>query len=321
MRAILKQFILPDEQSQKSFIQLLKNYGIALFLVVVVNTSLVVPADEGIIFGLWDCQMFATGSGRVCLFDKAGNIVRTAPTGNNADAWYLENGNFLFADGNIKEYDSQGRLVWSFSPEVQEGGGAYSCQRLPNGNTVIGENASGRVVEVDSSGKIVFTLDTHPATQNAHDRMRMCRKLQNGNYLVCLKGDMKVKEFKPDGTVVWEHTFKNITFAAVRLPNGHTMVSSLDQVTEVTPDGKEVWEFKTSDLPELGLRNFCGLHVLSNGNIVIGNYAAYDKEGKGVGMFEITRDKKLVWAYVSPGRKDKSMMGVQKLDGDFNPMR
>jgi outer membrane protein assembly factor BamB len=283
--------------------------------------SFAVSAEEGIVFGTWDYPMFTTGGGRVCLFDKEGKIVRTAPTGNNADAWYLENGNFLFADGNIKEYDPQGKLVWSYSPEVQEGGGAYACQRLLNGNTVVGENASGRVVEVDKEGKVVFSLDTHPETKNAHDHMRMCRKLKNGNYLVCMKGDKKVKEFKPDGTVAWEHSFKNITFAAVRLLNGNTLVSSLDQVTEVTPNGKEVWEFKATDLPDLNIRNMCGLHVLKNGNIVIGNYGAYDKDGKGVGMFEITRDKKLVWAYVSPSRKDKSMMGVQKLDGDFNPLR
>jgi len=283
--------------------------------------SLLAQTKDGIVYGNWDYPMFTTGGGRVCLFDKAGNIVRTAPTGNNADAWYLENGNFLFADGNIKEYDPQGNLVWSYSPEVQEGGGAYSCQRLPNGNTVVGENASGRVVEVDREGKIVFSLDTRPETTNVHDHMRMCRKLKNGNYLVCMKGDKKVKEFRPDGAVVWEHSFNNVTFAAVRLPNGNTMVSSLDQVTEVTPDGKEVWEFKTTDLPDLGIRNMCGLHVLANGNIVIGNYAAYDRDGKGVGMFEITRGKKLVWAYVSPGLKDRSMMGVQKLDGDFNPLR
>jgi len=292
---------------------------------VVLSASLMcaslMAAEEGIVFGAWDYPMFTTGSGRVCLFDKDGNVTRTAPTGNNADAWCLENGNFLLADGDIKEYDPQGKLVWSYKPEVRDGGGAYACQRLPNGNTVVGENASGRVVEVDRDGKILFSLDTRPETKNAHDHMRMCRKLANGNYLVCMKGDKKVKEFKPDGTVAWEHAFKNITFAAVRLPNGNTLVSSLDQVTEVTPDGKEVWVFKSADLPDLGIRNMCGLHVLKSGNIVIGNYSAYDKDGKGVGMFEITRDKKLVWAYVSPGRKDKSMMGVQKLDGDFNPLR
>jgi hypothetical protein len=149
----------------------------------------------------------------------------------------------------------------------------------------------------------------------------MCRKLDTGNYLVCHSGDGYVREYKPDGAVVFEYRCKGVAFAAVRLPNGNTMVSSLDQVEEVTPKGEVVWTFKKTDLPELDIRNMTGLHVLKNGNIVIGNYSAYGKDGSGVGMFEITREKKLVWSYVSPGRKDKSMMAVQKLDGDFNPLR
>jgi hypothetical protein len=39
--------------------------------------------------------VLALGSGRVCLYEKDGTILRTAKTGNNADAWYLENGNIL----------------------------------------------------------------------------------------------------------------------------------------------------------------------------------------------------------------------------------
>ncbi|MDR0609304.1 MAG: hypothetical protein LBG58_04285, partial [Planctomycetaceae bacterium] len=58
-----------------------------------------------------------------------------------------------------------------------------------------------------------------------------------------------------------------------------------------------------------------GFQRLKNGNLLIGCYAAYNKEGKGVGMFEITRDKKLVWAYQKPtgDKVDRNMMGVQLL--------
>ena len=278
------------------------------------------PADG--VVGKLDCGMFTTGSGRVCLFEKDGTITRTAKTGNNADAWCLENGNFLFADGKVVEVDKDGKVVWQYKPDSPRADGAMSCQRLPNGNTVVGENAPGQVTEVDKDGKVVFTLKIKPQLKkNEHHVMRMCRKLATGHYLVCHSGDGFVREYKPDGTVVFEYKCKSIAFAAVRLPNGNTMISSLDQVEEVSPKGDVVWDFKKTDLPDLSIRNMTGIHVLKNGNIVIGNYSAYDKDGKGVGMFEITRDKKLVWSYVSPGRKDKSMMGVQKLDGDFNPLR
>jgi hypothetical protein len=278
------------------------------------------PADG--VVGKLECGMFTTGSGRVCLFEKDGTITRTAKTGNNADAWYLENGNFLFADGKVTEVDKDGKVVWQYKPDSPRSDGAMACQRLANGNTVVGENGTAQVTEVDKNGKVVFTLKITPQLKkNEHHVMRMCRKLANGNYLVCHSGDNIVREYKPDGAVVFEYKCKSIAFAAVRLPNGNTMISSLDQVEEVSPKGEVVWDFKKTDLPDLSIRNMTGIHVLKNGNMVIGNYSAYDKDGNGVSMFEITREKKLVWSYVSPGRKDKSMMAVQKLDGDFNPLR
>jgi len=281
-----------------------------------------VRADGGF-EGTIDAQIMALGSGRVCLFAPDGSVVRSAPTGNNADAWLLPNGNFLFADGTVKEVDPQGKVVFEYRPPNQKGGGAYSCQRLANGVTLVGENGSGRVVEVDAAGKVVFEMQTRIVTKNDHHRMRMCRKLANGNYLVCHSGDHIVREYTPQGETAWEHRFANIAFAAVRLPNGNTMASSLDQVSEVSPTGEIVWEFKKDELPACAIRNMTGIQVLKNGNLVVGCYGAYDKgkDGAGTGMFEITRAKKLVWRYVSPGRRDKSMMAVQKLEGDAVPLR
>jgi len=279
------------------------------------------PADG--VVGPLEHQVLALGSGRVCLYEKDGTILRTAKTGNNADAWYLENGNILFADGKVTEVDKDGKVVWQYKPASDRSDGAMACQRLSNGNTVVGENGTEQVTEVDKAGKVVFTLKIKPqAKKNPHHVMRMCRKLENGNYLVCHSGDGAVREYTPDGTVVFEYQCKGIAFAAVRLPNKNTMISSLNQVQEVTPKGEVVWEFKATDLPDLNIRNMTGIQVLKNGNMVIGNYSAYDKKAKtGVGMFEITRDKKCVWSYVSPEFKDSSMMAVQKLDGDFNPLR
>ena len=294
------------------------NLCILLSLVAIIGMA---HAADGV-SGNLEFGVFTTGSGRVCLFEKDGSITRTAKTGNNADAWYLENGHFLFADGKVTEVDKDGKIVWQYKPDSPRGDAAMACQRLANGNTVVGENGTSQVTEVDKNGKVVFTLKIKAQIKKEeHQVMRMCRKLANGNYLVCHSGDRFVREYQPDATVVFEYKCKSLAFAAVRLPNGNTMISSLDQVEEVSPKGEVVWDFKKADLPELMIRNMTGIHVLKNGNMVIGNYSAYDKEGKGVGMFEITREKKLVWSYVSPGLKDKSMMAVQKLDGDFNPMR
>lgn len=269
-----------------------------------------------------EAQILSTGSGRVLLLSPQGDVVWEHKADNIHDAWLLPNGNVIFADGNITEVTRDHKVVFEYRPENQKGGGAYSCQRLANGNTVVGENASGRVVEVDKDGKIVFSMMTRFGNTDEHHHLRMVRKLSNGNYLVSHSQANIVREYKPDGTTAWEKPTKALSFAAVRLANGNTLTSSLNQLTEYDKDGNEVWEFKNTDLPGVLIQNMTGIHVLPNGNIVVGCYAAYNKEGEGTGLFEITRDKKLVWRYVSPGRRDTNMMGVQKLaEGAEPPLR
>jgi len=272
--------------------------------------------------GKLDSQVLATGSGRVMLLSPQGEVVWEHPAGNIHDAWLLPNGNVIFADGNVTEVTRDHKVVFEYKPENQKGGGAYSCQRLANGNTVVGENAAGRVVEVDKDGKVVCAVATRYGNTDDHHHLRMVRKLANGNYLVSHSQGNVVREYKPDGSTAWEKQTKGLTFAAVRLANGNTLVSTLSQITEYDKDGNEVWEFKKDDLPGVTIQNMTGIQVLPNGNIVTGCYSAYTKEGAGTGMLEITREKKLVWSYVSPGRRDSSMMGVQKVvAGEAVPLR
>ena len=269
-----------------------------------------------------EAQVLAAGNGRVLLLSPQGDVVWEHKAGTVHDVWMLPNGNVLFADGNITEVTRDHKVVFEYKPENQKGGGAYSCQRLPNGNTVVGENASGRVVEVDKDGKVVFSLKTNYGKTDDHHHMRMVRKLANGNYLVSHSQANVVREYRPDGTTAWEKPAKALAFAAVRLANGNTLVSSLNQLTEYDKDGNQVWEFKKDDLPGVVIQNMTGIQVLPNGNVVIGCYSAYTKEGAGTGMLEITRERNLVWRYVSPGRRDTSMMGVQLLlAGSEPPLR
>ena len=269
-----------------------------------------------------EAQVLAAGNGRVLLLSPQGDVVWEHKAGTVHDVWMLPNGNVLFADGNITEVTRDHKVVFEYKPENQKGGGAYSCQRLPNGNTVVGENASGRVVEVDKDGKVVFSLKTNYGKTDDHHHMRMVRKLANGNYLVSHSQANVVREYRPDGTTAWEKPAKALAFAAVRLANGNTLVSSLNQLTEYDKDGNQVWEFKKDDLPGVVIQNMTGIQVLPNGNVVIGCYSAYTKEGAGTGLLEITRERNLVWRYVSPGRRDTSMMGVQLLlAGSEPPLR
>jgi hypothetical protein len=259
------------------------------------------------------------GSNRVFILNPVGKVIWEHQTGLAHDAWMLGSGNLLYADGGtVTEITPEKKVVFQYKSTDQRGGGTYACQRLDNGNTVIGENSTGRVLELDKDGKIVFELKTSPATPGAHHNMRMVRKLENGNYLVCHSGSHLVKEYAPDGRVVLEIKTPNLAFAAIRTDANTTLVSNLDHIYEYDAAGKVVWEIAARDIAGATVTNMTGMHLLSDGNIAAGCYAAY-KGGEGTGLLEITRDRKIVWRYSNP-KADSSMMAIQRLDAESKPL-
>jgi len=273
------------------------------------------------VHGDLDGQILSTGAGRVVKLDNDGNELWSTKGRNVSDVWMLPNGNVLFADNNAQEIDPKtSQVVWSYKPENQKGGGTFSAQRLDNGLTLVGENSTGRILEVDKDGKAVFELQL-PLTQvGSHNNLRHCRKLANGNYLVAHKGAKLVREYTPKGEVVQEIKAGNAVFSAVRLPNGNTVVGHIDGVTEYDKAGKATWTFSTKEMPDgVTTGMICGIHCLPNGNIVCGIYRVPTKDAKGAALFEITREKKLVWWYGHP-KADRNTMGVQKLGADGKPM-
>jgi len=277
--------------------------------------------EKGRIFGTLGGQVLATGSRRILLLDHTGTILWQHQGQNCSDIWMLENGNILHADNNVTEIDPRtNEIVWSYRPVQQKGGATFSCQRLANGRTVVGENSAGRIVEVDREGQVVFELKLPLMQPGSHNNLRMVRKLKNGHYLVCHKDKSLVREYTPRGEVVFEVKVSDVPFSAVRLDNGHTVVGHINRVTEFDGQGTEVWRFETSELPDLKLGMICGIHVQANGNIVMGFYRAV-QEQDGAGLLEITREKQIVWRYVNPdGKGDRNMMGVQLLGAKGKPL-
>lgn len=223
------------------------------------------------------------------------------------DLTRLPNGNILYANGNCAaEITAEGKQVWIYKPVFAKGGGPYSVQRMPNGSTVIGENSTGDILEVDPKGNITDSFKTLNITRGSHGNLRLVRKTPQGTYLVCHSGENTVREYTKTGNVVWTQKTKGLAFKAVRLPNGNTMISSLNQLTEYAPNGTIVWEFNKNDIPGIPIHNMTGFQILPNGNYLIGCYAAYQK-GEGSAFFEITRDKKLVWRYSQPKTENTVM--------------
>ena len=283
--------------------------------------AVAVAAEKKLVHGTLKGQVLATGSGKVLLLDQTGKTLWQHKGQNCSDVWMLANGNVLLADNNVLEIDPKtDKVVWTYRPKQQKGGGTFSCQRLANGHTMVGENSAGRIVEVDKSGKIVFELKLPLCQPGSHNNLRLVRKLDNGNYLVCHKGKAMVREYTPKGKVVFEVKVSVAAYSAVRLPNGNTVVGHIQCVTELDPKGKQVWQFDKSELKDVKIGMICGIHVLPNGNIVMGVYRV-PKEPSGAALLEITRDKKLVWRYVNTSKTgDRNMMAVQLLDEKGKPL-
>jgi outer membrane protein assembly factor BamB len=70
--------------------------------------------------------------------------------------------------------------------------------------------------------------------------------LSNGHVLIPEKDNNRVVEYDADGQSVREVSIEQ-PIAAVRLPNGNTIVTLMQQQSAVEVDrtGKKVWEFKT----------------------------------------------------------------------------
>jgi hypothetical protein len=255
--------------------------------------------------------------GKVFLVDDRGKVEWSYDAPNANDIWVLPNGNLLFNTGHgAKEVTRDKKVVFSYESKSE----VYACQRLPNGNTFIGECNAGRLLEVDPAGRIVKQIRLLPEGRDGGSAyMRNARKLANGDYLVAHYGDQVVREYDPAGKVVWQVAAPGGPHSAVRLPGGNTLIASADRdgaparVFEAAPDGRAVWEVRGEELPGISLKFMCGLHRLPNGNTVMTNWLGHGQFGQAPHIIEVTRDKRVVWTFADH-QTMKTISSVEILD-------
>lgn len=252
-------------------------------------------------------KLLSGNSGSLFIIGTDGQLEKKYPVaGFVTDGWFLPNGNLLYGSGGTAtEITPEGKAVFQYTATDQRGGAVFGCQRLANGNTLVAENSTGRLLEIAPDGKtVVFELKLPGIKPGDHFNLRMARKLANGNYLVAHTGKVTAREYAPDGKIVWEQKAPDGAehlFVAIRKPDGNTLLSTYRAIYEYSPDHRLVWEFAKKDFPPTKyLGEFCGLQLLPNGNLVVAVYHTYDKQGNGVGLFEVNRDKQVVWSYASP---------------------
>ena len=247
--------------------------------------------------------ILATG-GETFLLGSDGATRWTYP-GSTRDGWVLPDGHILLAvnrsgeypGGAVVELDKSGKTVVVFKGSQDE---VDTVQPLPGGRLMLTESGeTPRVLEIDSKGKVLATVALQCQKADHHMQTRMARKLKNGNYLVPHAFDKVVKEYAPDGRVVWSVETPDWPFTAIRLPNGNTLIGCTrgNLVIEVNAEGKTVWKLTNDDLPSPLIKDACGVQRLPNGNTVVTSYGASGVDDTK--MIEVTPDKKLVWTLKS----------------------
>ena len=138
--------------------------------------------------------------GMVCLVSAAGKVEWEYPAANCNDLWLLPNGNVLFNTGHgVREVNRAKEVVFDYQSKSE----IFACQRLPNGDTFVGECNNGRLLELAPDGRVIRELRLLPEGRDGgHGYMRNARKLPNGHYLVCHYGEQVVREYDANGATV-----------------------------------------------------------------------------------------------------------------------
>ena len=254
--------------------------------------------------------------GKVFLVSAQGKVEWEYPVPHCNDLWVLPNGNLLFVtDHGVQEVTRDKKVVFDYRSKSE----IYACQRLPNGNTFIGECSAGQLLEVNPSGKVVKQIRLLPeGTDGGHLYMRNARRLPDGHYLVTHYGQQVVKEYDAEGKVVMEIRARGGPHSAIRLPNGHTLIACGDldkqaRVFEVDRTGKTVWQVAGNELPGISLKFMTGLQRLPNGNTVMTNWLGHGQFGKAPHVIEVTPEKKVVWTFADH-KTMKTIASIQLLD-------
>jgi hypothetical protein len=253
-------------------------------------------------------------------YDEAGRVVWEYPAETARDVWQLPNGNVLFpysvsngvgnAEAGVMEVTPGKEVVWQFKTRGQ----VYSCQRLADGNTLVGATQQGRLLVVSPAGQVVKSFAIKNA-QAGHGSMRNVRGLADGHFLVAEESARAAREYDADGQLLREFKTPFPTYSAIRLPSGNTVACGKTGIVEFDASGRPVWELKNTDVPELGVRWFAGMQVLPNGNLFICN------AGGKVAFAEISKEKKIVWQSDSARVKSSMGHGIQRLDVPGVPLK
>lgn len=201
--------------------------------------------------------------------------------------------NVLLVDHErVVELDSDLHTVWQAPDPLKE---PVHAERTHEGTTLITDLAARTVYEYDAEGELIWTIANLQSPQSA-------TRLDNGNTLIA--DTDRLIEMSPQGKVAWsipaiglralwqrgDRPFRSAVFAQ-RLANGHTLVTDVDAVLEVTRQGQVAWRF--DQLKEVELRR---AYRLDNGQTLI-DYAHLVKKGINQEILLLDAQNRTVWRH------------------------
>jgi hypothetical protein len=283
-------------------------------------------------------RLVLQGNGKLAIVARDGHVEWQMPWDGIHDVHASAAGTLMVQQGpsKIVEIDvAKRKIIWAYDSATANGNRGqrvevHAFQPLAGGRVMIAESGPARIIEIDRAGTLLREIKLKVKHPHPHTDTRLARQLGDGHYLVCHEGDGAVREYDHAGRVTWDYSvplfgesqkpghgpeaFGNKCFAAVRLPNGNTLISTGNGhgVIEVTPLKQIVWKIQQRDLPKITLAWVTTLEVLPNGHYVIGNCHA--GPGQPLVIELDPKTKKVVWTLDQFETYGNSVSNSQILD-------
>ncbi|MFM7605622.1 MAG: hypothetical protein ACKO8Z_10550 [Prosthecobacter sp.] len=212
------------------------------------------------------------------------------------DGCRLPSGHYLCSSHEwLREISPDGKIVWEY--RVQKPVELKTCVPLPNGDVMTTDASTQELVRL-TNGQVVKRVPIPSAMKaSPHNRYNLLRRTPAGTFLLAMRAEKAFIELDESGKELWRHPVPDLPVVAERLANGNTLMSWRGGLLEVNAKHEVVWELKAADIKDFTLLIFGGFHRFENGNTLIANsdWHYHDAKESAVQLFEVTRDKKVVW--------------------------
>jgi hypothetical protein len=280
------------------------------------------PADASAVGNPRRVLLCDEGNGRLLLVDleNPDHAVWSRPLDGLRDIQLV--GGDRVAASTAKGYVELDLKTGAIQKEVGNFLGVESIRRLPNGNTVLGANASGGVTlqELDSQDA---PIPGRKATFASYGQFRTLRRTPQGTFLIGVGA--KLAEVSWNNQTLWEMDIPggNSVYQGLRLADGTLAVTSGygAAILVIDPAAKKVLAtIGGKAQPDAGaiVPNFyAGFQVLPNGHFVVTNWEGHGggNGSKGLQLLEYDASGLLVWKWKQDPNLVSSLHGVIVLDG------